>query len=129
SGIARTSERFDVVIMVGVLEHLRDLDGAFDDLRALLAPDGIVYIEVPDVTAFADWSNAPYQDFSTEHINFFSPISLSNLMLRHGFEPVFLEQNHRDQSYKTVMSNISAVYQKGPIPAAPEPTFDPDTAL
>ena len=67
---------------------------------------------MPDVTAFADWPNAPYQDFSTEHINFFSPVSLSNLMRRHGFTEVFLEQNHREQSYRTVMSNMSAVYRK-----------------
>ena len=110
--IAASGERFDVVIMVGVVEHLRDLDSAFAQLRTLLTPSGLLYVEVPDVTAFADWPNAPYQDFSTEHINFFSPVSLRNLMRRHGFTEVFLEQNHREQSYRTVMSNISAFYQK-----------------
>ena len=110
--IAASGERFDMVIMVGVLEHLRDLDSAFEQLRTLLNPSGQLYIEVPDVTAFADWPNAPYQDFSTEHINFFSPVSLRNLMRRHGFTEVFLEQNHREQSYRTVMSNVSAFYQK-----------------
>ena len=109
--MARAGERFDVVIMVGVLEHLRDLDAAFEQLRTVLTSGGELYVEVPDVTAFADWPNAPYQDFSTEHINFFSPVSLTNLMRRHGFERTFLEQNHREQSYKTVMSNISAVFR------------------
>lgn len=110
--IAEAGERFDVVILVGVLEHLRDLDGAYGQLRTLLRPSGLLYVEVPDVTAFANWPNAPYQDFSTEHINFFSPVSLRNLMRRHGFSEIFLEQNHREQSYKTVMSNISAFYRK-----------------
>ena len=110
--IAASAERFDVVIMVGVLEHLRDLESAFGQLRALLNPSGLLYVEVPDVTAFADWPNAPYQDFSTEHINFFSPVSLGNLMRRHHFTEVFLEQNHREQSYRTVMSNISAFYRR-----------------
>ena len=130
AAIARTGEHFDAVIMVGVLEHLRDLDEAFDHLRALLSPAGLLYVEVPDVTAFADWPNAPYQDFSTEHINFFSPISLSNLMLRHGFTRVFLEQNHREQSYRTVMSNVSAVYRREPVSpqGQGEVRFDPDTA-
>jgi SAM-dependent methyltransferase len=129
--IARAGDRFDVVIMVGVLEHLRDLDDAFDHLRELLSATGLLYVEVPDVTAFADWPNAPYQDFSTEHINFFSPISLSNLMLRHGFTRVFLEQNHREQSYRTVMSNLSAVYRKEPVSPqgeAGDVQPDPDTA-
>jgi SAM-dependent methyltransferase len=126
--IAVTGEHFDVVIMVGVLEHLRDLDVAFDHLRALLSTAGLLYVEVPDVTSFANWPNAPYQDFSTEHINFFSPISLSNLMLRHGFTRVFLEQNHREQSYKTVMSNVSAVYRKATVLPQGEMPFDQDTA-
>ena len=126
--IAKAGEAFDVVIMVGVLEHLRDLDGAFDHLRAILPAGGLLYVEVPDVTAFADWPNAPYQDFSTEHINFFSPISLSNLMLRHGFTRVFLEQNHREQSYRTVMSNVSAVYRKEAASPRGDVQFDPDTA-
>jgi SAM-dependent methyltransferase len=126
--IAEAGERFDVVIMVGVLEHLRDLDAAFSQLRALLSDAGLLYVEVPDVTAFADWPNAPYQDFSTEHINFFSPISLSNLMCRHGFTRVHLEQNHREQSYRTVMSNLSGMYRKEPESRPRELQLDADTA-
>lgn len=126
--VAGSGERFDLVIMVGVLEHLRDLNAAFAHLRALLPPGGLLYVEVPDVTAFADWPNAPYQDFSTEHINFFSPVSLRNLMRRHGFSQRFLEQNHRDQSYKTVMSNISAVFCRDDAAAPSEPELDRDTA-
>jgi SAM-dependent methyltransferase len=127
-GIAETGEHFDLVIVVGVLEHLRDLDSAFDHLRSILPTGGLLYVEVPDVTAFADWPNAPYQDFSTEHINFFSPISLSNLMLRHAFTRVFLEQNHRVQSYRTVMSNISAIYRREEQASPGKMPFDPDTA-
>jgi SAM-dependent methyltransferase len=126
--IAGSGEQVDVVVMIGVLEHLRDLDASFKHLRAILSPAGLLYVEVPDVTAFADWPNAPYQDFSTEHINFFSPVSLDNLMRRHGFTGVFAEQNFREQSYKTVMSNVSAVYRMDAQPAAPQVTFDRDTA-
>src|SRR6185503_166963 len=126
--MARTGGHFDFVIMVGVLEHLRDLDNALDQLRSLLSPAGLLYVEVPDATAFADWSNAPYQDFSTEHINFFAPVSLDNLMLVHGFTSVYVEQNHREQSWKTVMSNVSAAYRKdATVPAGPL-SFDADTS-
>lgn len=114
------NERFDVVILVGVLEHLCDLDESFAHLRAILPVGGLLYVEVPDAETFADWPNAPYQDFSTEHINFFAPGSLDNLMLRQGFTRIFTEQNHREQSYKTVMSNVSAVYRRSAaLPAGP----------
>jgi SAM-dependent methyltransferase len=128
SELGRTDERFDFAILVGVLEHLRDLDEAFAHLRAILNPGGLLYVEVPDATAFADWPNAPYQDFSTEHINFFAPRSLDNLMSRRGFSPVFSEQNHREQSYKTVMSNVSAVYRKDQDEPAGALRFDAETA-
>lgn len=122
------AERFDVAILVGVLEHLCDLDEAFVHLRTILNPGGLLYVEVPDATAFADWPNAPYQDFSTEHINFFAPVSLEHLMARRGFSRVFLEQNHREQSYRTVMSNVSAVFRKAAgVPRAPVDLFDADT--
>jgi SAM-dependent methyltransferase len=125
--IAASGEQVDVVIMVGVLELRQDLDRAFAQLRQLITPGGLLYIEVPDVTAFADWPNAPFQDFSTEHINFFSPVSIRNLMRRHGFSQVFLEQNHRIQSFRTVMSNISAFFRKEPR-AAEALEFDSSSA-
>ena len=126
--LGAASARYDVVILVGVLEHLRDLGEAFAHLRNILNPGGLIYAEVPDATAFADWSNAPYQDFSTEHINFFTPASLDNLMLAHGFMRVHSEQNHREQSWKTVMSNVSAAYRiTERVPAGPM-TFDATAA-
>ena len=126
SRLHESGEMFDVVILVGVLEHINDLDTALREVHDVLSPHGIVYVEVPDALTFADWPNAPFQDFSTEHINFFSPVSLSNLMARHGFVTRFSEQNAREQSYRTTMSNVSAVFQKqaGAPTAA---TFDRDT--
>jgi SAM-dependent methyltransferase len=120
-------ERFDLVILVGVLEHLRDLDEAFVHLRSILNPNGLLYFEVPDATAFANWPNAPYQDFSTEHLNFFAPISLENTLSQRGFSRIFLEQNSREQSYKTVMSNISAVFRKESTVPFGALAFDTDT--
>jgi len=81
-------------------------------LASLVASGGIVYVEVPDVLEFWRWPNAPFQDFSIEHINFFSPRSLANLFARYGFSSVFTEQNSRQQAYRTVMSNVSAAFQK-----------------
>jgi len=112
SHLHESGESFDVVILVGVLEHINDLDTALREVHDVLSPQGIVYVEVPDALTFADWPNAPFQDFSTEHINFFSPVSLGNLMARHGFATLFSEQNAREQSYRTTMSNVSAVFQK-----------------
>ena len=115
-GLAERS--FDAISLIGVLEHMVDLHDALDGVARLLAPGGILYLEVPDATRFADFPNAPFQDFSTEHINFFGPVSLQNLMGRHGFTLVEQAQNARVQSQASVMSNISAAYrfQGGSVP-------------
>ena len=106
---------FDVAILVGVLEHVRDLDTAMRQVASILSDDGVVYVEVPDVLEFSRWPNAPFQDFSVEHITyFFSPRSLSNLFSRYGFVSIASEQNSRQQAYRTVMSNVSAAFQKRP---------------
>ncbi len=73
-------ERFDLVLTVGVLEHLRDVRDAVRIAGSLLKAGGMLYCAVPDVESLADCPNAPYQQFSVEHVNFFSALSLNNLM-------------------------------------------------
>jgi 2-polyprenyl-3-methyl-5-hydroxy-6-metoxy-1,4-benzoquinol methylase len=103
---------FDVVILIGVLEHIRDLDAAMKRIESLLTPEGLVYAEVPNVVDFEKWPNAPFQDFSTEHINFFGPVSLTNLFARFGLAPVYQREHAREQSYRTTMSCLSAAYRR-----------------
>lgn len=73
-------ERFDLVLMVGVLEHIRELKEAVNVSAALLEPGGVLYCAVPDVEGMAQCPNAPYQQFSVEHVNFFSSASLKRSM-------------------------------------------------
>ena len=37
----------------------------------LLKTNGVLYIEVPDATAYVEFLYSPFQDFNTEHINHF----------------------------------------------------------
>jgi 2-polyprenyl-3-methyl-5-hydroxy-6-metoxy-1,4-benzoquinol methylase len=112
SEFPETDERFDVIILIGVLEHIRDLDAAMRRVRSILAPKGLVYVEVPNAVDFYRWPNAPFQDFSTEHINFFAPKSLNNLFARYGFTQSYVKQHERQQSYGTTMSCLSAAFQQ-----------------
>jgi SAM-dependent methyltransferase len=111
SGLAKSREKFDFVIMIGVLEHIRDLDGALATIHQILSPNGRVHLEVPDATQFADWPDAPFQQFSTEHINFFSSRSLANLMQVHGFGCGFSEKIQRAYTETTVMPCVQAVFE------------------
>lgn len=76
----------DVAIFSCVLEHVRDVRSMLESVRPLLKEDGALFLEVPNAWGFAACRNAPYQQFSNEHINFFSPVSLGNLLRTLGAE-------------------------------------------
>jgi 2-polyprenyl-3-methyl-5-hydroxy-6-metoxy-1,4-benzoquinol methylase len=86
---------FDLVIINSVLEHICDLDDSLAALRNLLKPGGLLWIEVPDVSRFAEFASVAFQQFSMEHINFFSSISLTNLLRKNGFEVEAIWHNTR----------------------------------
>jgi SAM-dependent methyltransferase len=81
-------QSYDFLILVGVMEHIRDLDRAVECFHGLLSKGGRVYLEVPDASRYVHCVDAPFQEFSMEHINFFSRISLTNLMQSRGFRTV-----------------------------------------
>ena len=101
-----------MIVLVGVLEHIRDLDPALERVRNLLAPRGRIYVEVPDVTRFAEFIDAPYQQFSVEHVIFFSTASLERTLRRNGFVPVHQEQDARPDSASSTMPVVAAVYER-----------------
>jgi SAM-dependent methyltransferase len=80
--------RFSVVSLVAVLEHLVDPGAALRDIAELLTEGGMLYLHVPDASAFCDDVDAPYQQFSVEHVNYFTAASLKNLLAPVGLEVV-----------------------------------------
>lgn len=76
------------VILSAVLEHLRDVSLGLRAVSEALAPHGLLYVEVPDLQRFAEHPVTPFQQFSVEHINYFTVASLSNAAVRAGLAPV-----------------------------------------
>jgi SAM-dependent methyltransferase len=105
------TQKFDCVILSAVLEHIRDLNRAIEKITSLLSINGILEIEVPDASRYAEFPGAPFQEFSTEHIDFFSPISLDHLLQQNGYQKLICEQSVRSQSDNTLMPVITAVYR------------------
>jgi SAM-dependent methyltransferase len=107
---------FELVILSGVLEHIREVRWALGVLANVLAESGLMFVSVPDATRFAAEEDAPLQQFSTEHINFFSPVSLDNAMQAAGFVPRLSRQNAYPQEHGTVMPVVDAMFQlQGPL--------------
>ncbi len=112
SEISLKDQSVDFLILVGVLEHIRDLDGSLTHIRRMMQPGGKVLVVVPDASRYSKGEDAPFQEFSMEHINFFGPISLTNLMRKNGFSRLEIAQDSFEVSYKTITPVILSIYKK-----------------
>ena len=109
-------EQWDVVCATHVLEHVEDLGEALTALRTAVREGGWLFVEVPDVTGFCESRSTPFWEFSIEHINFFSPVSLENLLRQAGFAPRVAEQTSQPvhaQAEVSVVRCLAAKTQPG----------------
>lgn len=79
-----SGERFDVVTMFEVVEHLPDTSELFTAVSRILKPGGLVVVSTPNSKMC--WR--PPLDFPPHHLSRFSPRSLNSLLIRSGFTPV-----------------------------------------
>lgn len=83
--ISESVEKFDLIILSHVVEHLLDPVGAVAALRRILAPNGRIYLEAPDALRYQAYPFVPFYFFDAEHINHFDSASLANLAVRSGY--------------------------------------------
>ena len=103
---------YDMLVMLGVLEHIRDVDVAVRGLHRLLSNAGRIYVEVPDPTNFIAEQDAPFQEFSTEHINYFSPTALRYLMEAAGFRSIECNSEVRRDDAGRLFSCVYGVFER-----------------
>lgn len=73
------------VILGHVLEHLYTPKHALAEIRRVLVAGGILYLEVPDASAYPAAKMAPFCDCIHEHINHFDVASSGNCLAASGF--------------------------------------------
>jgi SAM-dependent methyltransferase len=87
------SQSLDVVMCLSVLEHLAEPQNALDGFRRILAPGGVLLINVPS------WRGKPWLEFSAfrlglspavemdDHRCYYDPRDLWPMLVRAGFRP------------------------------------------
>lgn len=81
------SEKFRVITLLDVLEHMADPDSFLSALEPLLTPDALLVIVTPDIASWAARIMAGrWWHYRIAHINFFNLDSLRWLLEKHGFE-------------------------------------------
>lgn len=82
------SEKMDIIIITGVLEHLIKPSFALNHSAKYLKEDGFLVITVPNCENLQFDKSPLSNNFNQEHINYFSKVSLNNIMSKHGFKPI-----------------------------------------
>jgi 2-polyprenyl-3-methyl-5-hydroxy-6-metoxy-1,4-benzoquinol methylase len=88
------AERFDMVVLFQVIEHVSAPDEMARRVHDLLVPGGLFVIETPDV---AGWDEALFRDglwggyHIPRHWNLFTPDNLARMLARAGFERVLAQ--------------------------------------
>ena len=98
---------FDAITLWHVLEHVHDLQGYIRKIHELLAPDGVLFIAVPnyesaDAVYFAEYW-AAYD--VPRHLYHFSPGSMQQLLNGQGLEIASQIAMRFDSYYVSLLSN------------------------
>ena len=79
---------FDLVILSHVFEHITDPRRLMDDIRPMLAPGGMVYIEVPGLRTIPTSHGDPLRYFQNAHLWSFDLGSLTAVMAGYYYRRV-----------------------------------------
>ncbi len=82
----KIKEKFDLIILASVMEHLSELENNLSKASSLLKENGIMFISVPDGDNFGKILREPFLEFSIEHINYFTRVSLKNMLSKYGLK-------------------------------------------
>ncbi len=100
---------FDVITMIHVLEHIVDPVAVLSTLRAKLAPEGLLLIEVPHHPANA------FELLIADHRTHFTADSLTRALVAAGYEIVSVAEDWIPKELSVVARPARAVL---PVPAA-----------
>jgi SAM-dependent methyltransferase len=106
------AERFDLVTLTHVLEHLLNPISVLERLRHALA-DGVLLVEVPnaDDRLLKAWGGRYRPLCPGDHVSFFSESSLTTLLSAAGFDVVEMRSptHARDLVYPSLLSTVDAL--------------------
>ena len=81
-------KKFDCIVIRHVLEHIEDVDRFLNEISSSLEPNGYLAIEVPNIIHTLKFG--VIGSFIHEHISYFTPQSLENLLNKMDYITVFL---------------------------------------
>ncbi len=95
-------EKFDVISLINVLLYVENIDELFRQFERLLAPDGFIYVENPDLAV------NPLTVLYGDLFNIYSQNNIRNLFAKFGYSVEFVENKWALRSLSLVARRQSA---------------------
>ena len=89
-------DRYDLIILSATLEHVINVRGFIKKVKDLLNENGLLFISVPDLGRFIYFENSAFQQFSSEHIQYYTLQDLRNLLLTNDFKLYQLDHKENE---------------------------------
>ncbi len=88
--LENVKEKYDLIIMNHILEHICDLNQTMSDVKKILNSNGYIYIENPDIKGYVENKdkNTPYSFLTYEHVLHTGIEDIRNLASCTGYEIV-----------------------------------------
>ncbi|RBI67803.1 hypothetical protein DQ400_08960 [Vreelandella sulfidaeris] len=102
------SQKFSLITFNKVLEHIEPIVETLSGAKAMLVPQGLVYIELPD-GEYALKEGVNRQEFFLEHFYAFSMPSLTILAKRAGFTVEFAKRIRDPSGKYTLFAFLSLI--------------------
>ena len=103
--------KFDIVILSHVLEHIWDMRVALENVKSMLKAGGVLYIETPDASKYADVDFPPYFFFTYEHVTHYVPDTLLNIEKTFGLKIIQKGEYLKCESYYV----LYGIFSKGQV--------------
>lgn len=114
-----SDEKFDVITMWHVLEHVPDLDNQINQIKKLLKPEGLLIIAVPNFKSFdAKYYKSNWAAFDVpRHLWHFSKKSIKLIFQNYGIKLIHIKPMYFDSFYVSLLSEKYATGKMNPVKA------------
>lgn len=101
------TEQYDLVLAIHILEHISDLDSFMQKIAAMTK--NRLYVEIPFQVGPGLFLN---RSVSVQHINYFTPVAVENILKKHGFFVKTIEFDTNGYEYYGMPGMIRLLAEK-----------------
>jgi len=103
----REQDKFSIITLLDIIEHLVEPDEFMDQVDALIEPGGILIIVTPDIDSLpARIVGKRWWHYRTAHVNFFNKKSLVHLLSKHNYQIILKKRYAWNFSLLYLVSRI-----------------------